>query len=62
MVGGANNFEAGGVVVSSTILGAWNWPKVTVYTGLTVIFSALSAVYPAWSATRLSPVDAMRHH
>ena len=26
-----------------------------------VVLSLLSALYPAWSAARMSPVDAMRH-
>ena len=60
-LGGAETYEAGGVVVSTLIKGAWNWPKTAVYATVTVIFSVLSAIYPAWSATRMKPVDAMRH-
>jgi len=54
--------ETGGVAVSALIKGAWDWPRIGTYGVAVVLFTILAAAWPAWRVTRLSPVDAMRHH
>jgi ABC-type lipoprotein release transport system permease subunit len=54
--------EMSGFVVSTIIYGSYNWPMMFTYAAIAVLFSILSALYPAWRITRLNPVTAMRHH
>jgi ABC-type antimicrobial peptide transport system permease subunit len=54
--------DLGGFTGSTFIYGAYNWPVMFTYACVAVIFSVLSAAYPAWRITRLNPVTAMRHH
>jgi ABC-type lipoprotein release transport system permease subunit len=54
--------EMSGFVVSTIIYGSYNWPMMFTYAAIAVLFSILSALYPAWRITRLNPVSAMRHH
>ena len=59
---GGDSYEAGGVAVSAVIKGEWHPTRTLAYAGAAVFFTVLAAIYPAWWLTRLTPLDAMRHH
>ncbi len=52
----------GDAVASTTIYGIYNWAFIGIYMLMAVVFSMLSAAYPAWKLTTFKPVEAMRHH
>ncbi len=56
------SMEIDGAVTSTVIKGAYNWTVMMIYAGMTILFSVLSAAYPAWKITRLNPIEAMRQH
>ena len=58
---GGETLETAGVVISTRIFAAWDPVGTLAYAGAGLVFTALSAVYPAWRAARLEPVAAMRH-
>ncbi len=58
--GGAMEME--GIVLDSVLKGQWDPLRMSYYLIAGVIFCVLSAIYPAWSISRLQPVQAMRHH
>ena len=58
--GGAMEME--GIVIDSVLKGQWDPVRMTYYLIAAVIFCICSAIYPAWSISRLQPVQAMRHH
>jgi ABC-type lipoprotein release transport system permease subunit len=58
---GSETMESGGVVISSVIHGRYNPVRMAAYTVGAVLFTTLSAIYPALYVARLEPVDAMRH-
>ena len=51
-----------GAVTSNVIKGAYNWQMMIFYVAMTVVFSIISASYPAWKITRMKPVEAMRQN
>lgn len=51
----------GGIVLDSTMYAAIDWRSLAWYSASAVTFTVLAGVFPAWRATRLQPVDAMRH-
>lgn len=51
----------GGVVMSSVLYAAWDWTRMSVIAGLTLLFTMLAAVWPASRIASLEPVEAMRH-
>jgi len=55
-------YEVGGIAVSALIKGAWDVPRISQYAIGVVLFTILAAAWPAWRVSRLTPVDAMRHH
>ena len=56
------NYVVGGAVSSSIMYGKYNWSLIASYVLLAVLFSCLSAVYPAWKLTTIKAIDAMRHN
>ena len=58
MMGESVNME--GVTLSTLIMGAWNPARMAQYAAISVGFTVLSAVYPAWHISRSTPVEAMR--
>ena len=54
--------SSGGIVMSAMLYPAYNLPRMVAFAvggfGLTV----LAALWPAWKVSRLTPVEAMRHH
>jgi len=57
---GTDTLEMEGIAMSTVIHGSFGWTRVLVYGVAAVLFTVLSASYPAWYITRLEPVDAMR--
>jgi ABC-type lipoprotein release transport system permease subunit len=60
--GESGAMEMEGLVFDSVIKGAWDPLRMAYYLIAAVIFCVCSAIYPAWSISRLQPVQAMRHH
>lgn len=56
------NYSFSGAVTSSVMYGKYNWGLYVNYVSLALLFTVLSAVYPAWKIRRLKAIDAMRHH
>lgn len=54
--------ETSGIAISALIKGAWDWPRIGSYALGMIFFTAIAATWPAWRVSRLTPVDAMRHH
>jgi ABC-type antimicrobial peptide transport system permease subunit len=59
---GSDTMETGGIAISTLIKGAWDWPRISQYAIGVVLFTTLAAAWPAWRVSRVTPVDAMRHH
>lgn len=57
--GEAMSMEA--VVMDSKMYGRFDLDRTAMYASLAVMLTVLAAVWPAWTATRLKPVEAMRH-
>lgn len=58
---GSESFETAGVVISSTLFATWDVGGMAGWTLAAWLMTILSTLWPAWTAARLSPVDAMRH-
>ncbi len=58
---GTSGLEMEGLVLDSVLRGEWDPRRMALYCGAAVLFSVAAAVYPAWSISRLRPVEAMRH-
>ncbi|MEZ4321999.1 MAG: FtsX-like permease family protein [Myxococcota bacterium] len=58
---GGDTMEMEGIVVSAVIKGAYGWGRIAQYSFGAIVFTVLSAIYPAWYITRLEPVQAMRN-
>lgn len=52
----ASNFMVGAHVFPRI-----DWAYVTLFVGVIIIVNSLAALYPAWKAGRLAPLEAMRH-
>ena len=61
MAGGAETMESGGIAVDTLMKARWDPTRMTVYFVGAVLFCALAALYPAWSISKLRPVQALRH-
>ncbi|HJN74204.1 MAG TPA: FtsX-like permease family protein [Myxococcota bacterium] len=58
---GGDNIDVSGVTVSMVIYGVYDWLRVAHYALGAVLLTLSSTLYPAIKASRLQPVDAMRH-
>lgn len=58
---GGETMETAGVVIQTQIHSAWDPVGTTAYALGGLVLTTLSAVYPAWRASRLEPVAAMHH-
>ena len=52
--------EFAGVAISSVIRAAWDFPRMAGYACFAVIFTGITAAWPAWQVSRLTPMDALR--
>jgi len=59
---GGEAMEMEGIVMDSVLKGAWDPVRMALYACGAVVFCVLAALYPAWSISKLQPVQAMRHH
>ena len=55
-----NSVDVTGVVLDSVIYARWDVQSMLLYSSVAVFLTAAAGVWPAWRATRLTPVDAMR--
>jgi len=60
-MGGGETMEMAGVTIDTVIHGSYAWWRIGAYAVTGVVFTILSAVWPAFHVARLRPVDAMRH-
>ncbi len=60
--GNADAMEMEGIVMDSVLKGAWSPGRMAQYMAGAVVFCVGAALYPAWSISRLQPVEAMRHN
>lgn len=58
---GSESFETAGVVLSSTLYATYDLPGMAGWTLAAWAMTVLATLWPAWTAARLAPVDAMRH-
>jgi len=59
---GSETMESGGIVMDTLVFGAWDPVRMGLYFAGAVIFCVCAAIYPAWSISKLRPVQALRHH
>ena len=52
--------EFSGVVFPDTMKGVFDIDQALLVIGSMMVISVLAALWPAWRASRLQPVDAMR--
>ena len=57
---GYGEMEFGGVVFPDTMKGVFDIDQALLVIGSMMVISVLAALWPAWRASRLQPVDAMR--
>lgn len=58
---GAENLDVAGVSMSAMLYGYIKWPKILVFTLLTIAVTVLAGLYPVWWVSRLTPIKAMTH-
>ncbi|MFT5682772.1 MAG: ABC-type lipoprotein release transport system permease subunit [Myxococcota bacterium] len=51
----------GGVTLSAVVHAAPDWERLIIYSVIGLVLVVLTAIYPAWRASRLKPVESMRH-
>ncbi len=56
------SMEASGVALNSLIHSDLSPSKTVIFSLMALAITVISAVYPAWRASRLSPVDCLQHH
>lgn len=56
-----DNVEVAGVTMDAQVYAAWNWPGTISFCICAWLMTVLASVWPAWRASRLQPVEAMRH-
>lgn len=61
MMGDATSIDVAGVPMDTYIFGAWNWAASFTFAGAAWAMTVLAALWPAWQAAKLEPVQAMRH-
>ena len=54
--------EMEGIVMDSLMMGDWDPKRMSMYFFSAIVFCLGAAIYPAWSISKLQPVQAMRHH
>jgi ABC-type antimicrobial peptide transport system permease subunit len=54
------SYTNGGVLASSVIYSAYNWPRMLVFAFGGFLLTVSAAVWPAWRVSQLSPVDALK--
>ena len=59
---GGEAMEMEGIVMDSVLKGAWDPVRMAIYAFGAIVFCGFAALYPAWSISKLQPVQAMRHH
>jgi putative ABC transport system permease protein len=59
---GGETMEMDGIVMETVMKGAWDVTRMSFYVIGALVFCVIAAIYPAWSISRLQPVQAMRHH
>ncbi len=59
---GGETMESGGIVMSTQVHGEWDPLRMAIFFASAVFFSFCAALYPAWSISKLRPVQALRHH
>jgi ABC-type lipoprotein release transport system permease subunit len=58
---GGDTMTVAGVPVETMLYGYVSWSKIFAFSGLTVLVTIISGLYPVWWASRLTPVKAMAH-
>lgn len=53
--------EMEGIAIDAHLFAAWDWTSMTAYAIVAVLLGVIATLYPAWKASRLQPVEAMRH-
>ena len=53
---------AGGIIMDTVMKGAWDPDRMAIYFFAAIVFCVFAAIYPAWSISKLKPVQALRHH
>lgn len=61
MAGGERMDMGDGISMSSVVYPVWAWGRALAFIALAIVFTVLSAAWPAWRVSRLQPVEAMRH-
>ena len=61
LMGGQENMSVAGLPVELMVYGYYPWPKLALFTGLSIFLTLLATLYPVWFASRLNPIDAMEH-
>lgn len=56
------NYSFSGAVTSAVMYGKYNWALNAKYVLIAMIFTLISAIYPAGKIRKLKAIDAMRHH
>jgi putative ABC transport system permease protein len=59
---GGETMESGGIVMSTLVHGEWDPLRMAIFFAGAVFFCLCAALYPAWSISKLRPVQALRHH
>jgi len=59
---GTESMEMEGIVMDSVMKGAWSPTRMVIYLSSAVVFCFIAALYPAYTISKLQPVEAMRHH
>ena len=57
-----DGYSVAGAVTSTIMYGKYNWGLYVVYVSIALVFTVLSAIYPAWKLRKLKAIDAMRHN
>ena len=50
------------LLIDAFIYAAWDPARMSIYFVSAVIFCICAALYPAWTISKLRPVQALRHH
>ena len=58
---GGETMESGGIAIDMLVHGRWSFGRMTGYFCGAIVFCTLAAIYPAWTISKLRPVQALRH-